>query len=72
MFSEQPNDLSPRIRVHREDVGDARPVLTVLIAVAHQTRGDRVAVAVVADQEAAAVITTFGFRVSRMSATAQA
>jgi hypothetical protein len=38
---EQSHHLSPSIRVHRQEVDDVGPVLTVLVAVAHQVRGDQ-------------------------------
>jgi hypothetical protein len=44
--------------VHRQEVDDVGPVLTVLIAVAHQAGGDRVAVRLIADQDTAQVFTS--------------
>src|SRR5436190_16407696 len=53
---EQPDDLPSRIRVHRQEVDDVGPVVASLVAVAHQARGDRVAVGLIADQDAAEVV----------------
>jgi hypothetical protein len=54
-FAKEPNDLTPRHWVHRQEVDDVRPVLTVLVAVAHQAGGDRVAIRLVTDQDVAEV-----------------
>jgi hypothetical protein len=43
-LAEQPYNLSPSLRVHRQQVDDVGPPLPVLVSVAHQLRGDRVAV----------------------------
>jgi len=55
-FPEQPHDCPPRIRPHRQEVDDVGPVLADPVAVAHQARGGRVAVEVVADQDLAKVV----------------
>ena len=55
-LTKQPHDLSPSIRMHRQEVDDVRPVLTVLVAVSHQAGGDRVAVDLVEDQDATEVV----------------
>src|SRR6266487_24267 len=49
---EQPNYLLPSLRIHRQRVDDVGPVIAPLVAVAHQLRGDRVAVGPVVDQDA--------------------
>jgi hypothetical protein len=64
-LAQHPHDLLPRIRVHRQEIDDVGPVLPVLVAVAHQVRGDRVTVGLVADQDAAEVVRAFGPSVSR-------
>jgi hypothetical protein len=40
-FPEQPRNLSPRLRMHRQQVDDVGPVLTVLVAVAHEPDSTR-------------------------------
>ena len=50
----------PRIRMHLEEVDDVGPVMTGLVAVAHQFRRDRVAVGLVVDQDSAERIASLG------------
>src|SRR6266550_8001796 len=57
------DDSSPGARVHRQHSDDVGPVVASLVAVAHQSGGDRVAVGLVADQHATEVVP--GFRVER-------
>jgi hypothetical protein len=49
-------------------VDDVGPILTVLVAVAHQAREDRVAVDLVTDQDAAEVVTGPGVELEEKSA----
>jgi hypothetical protein len=60
-LAEQPNDLPPSLRMQRHHVDDVGPVAAGLVAVTHQARGDRVAVGLVVDQDAAESVA--GFRV---------
>jgi hypothetical protein len=55
-LTEQPRHPPPSIRIHHQEVDDVGPVLTVLVAVVHQTRGDLIAVGLVADQDVAEVL----------------
>jgi len=50
---EHPHDPSPRLRMHRQHVDDVGPVVAPAVAVPNQLRGDRVAVDLVVDQDAA-------------------
>src|SRR5512132_2940463 len=43
-LTERPHHSAPRVRVHRQLVDDVCPALPVPIVVAHQQRGDRVAI----------------------------
>jgi len=52
----QPSYLPPRIRIHRQEVDDVGSILAVPVTVAHQHRGDRIAVGVVADQDVAKML----------------
>jgi hypothetical protein len=52
---EHPHDLPPSIRMHRHEVDDVGPVLTVLVAVAHQAGGDGIAIGLVAESGRAEV-----------------
>jgi hypothetical protein len=52
---EQPRYLPPLLRMHRQHVDDVGPVVAVLVAVAEQLRGDRGALGLVTDQDAAEV-----------------
>src|SRR5437773_7596616 len=54
-LSEQPNNLSASLRIYRQQVDDVGPVVPSFVAVAEQVRGDRVAVGLVVDQDAAEV-----------------
>ena len=44
--------------MHRQPVDDVGPVVASLVAVVEQVRGDRVAIGLVADQDAAEVFST--------------
>ena len=44
--------------MHRQEDDDVGPVLAVLVAVAHQPRGEQVTVGLVADQDVAEVSAT--------------
>jgi hypothetical protein len=55
-LARQPCHPLPCFRIHRQEVDDVHPVLTVPVAVAHQGRRDRVAVGLVVDQGAAEVV----------------
>jgi hypothetical protein len=57
---EQPRHAPSSVWPHRQEVDDVRPALTVLVAVAHQAGGDRVAVGLVTDQDAAEVFPSRG------------
>jgi hypothetical protein len=52
-LGEQARDLPPDLRIHRQHVDDVGPVVASLVAVTEQIRGDRVAVGLVVDQNAA-------------------
>jgi hypothetical protein len=55
-----PNSRTTRRRASGyivKEVDDVGPILTVLLAVAHQARGDRVVVGLVTDQDVAEVRT---------------
>jgi hypothetical protein len=54
---EQLHHLPSSVRPHRQEVDDLGSILTVLVAVAHPARGDRVAVGLVTDQDVAEVRT---------------
>jgi len=62
-LAEDPNNPSLRIRIHRQEVDHFRSALPVVVAVAHQARGDRVTVGLVAGQDAPEVVA--GLRVKR-------
>src|SRR5512132_1460064 len=55
-LSEQPNHLLPRLRIHRQHVDDVGPIVASPLAGAEQVRGDRVAVGLVVDLDAAGSI----------------
>ena len=50
------------VEVHRQEVDHVGPALPFLVLVAHQLHRDRVAVGVVADQDAAEVVASFRVR----------
>ena len=52
-LSEQPRDPAPFLWMHRQHVDDVGPIVSVLVAVAKQLRGDRVTVGLVVDQNVA-------------------
>jgi hypothetical protein len=54
---EQSHHLPSSVRPHRQEVDDVGSNLAVLVAVAHQARGDRVAIGLVTDQDVAEVRT---------------
>jgi hypothetical protein len=56
----QPRHLPPCLGVQRHQVDDVGPVIASAAAVAEQVRSDRVTVGLVADQDAAEVIASFG------------
>ena len=67
-FAEQPHNLSARFRIHRQEVDDVRPIVATSVAVAEQFRGNRVAVGLVVDQNAAEGLACF--RVERFQQSA--
>ena len=50
---ERPRHPSPGIGMHRQQVDDVGPVVAMSVAVAEQSRGDRVTVVLVSNQDAA-------------------
>jgi hypothetical protein len=62
---EHPHDPPSSIRVPRQEVDDARPVIAGLVAVARQPGRDRVAVGLVTDQDAAEVGASLRGRASK-------
>src|SRR5205823_23453 len=65
---EQPHCRPPLLRMHRQEVDDVGPVVALAIAVAHQAGRNRVAVGLVADQDATEIVASLRVEDSEQSA----
>ena len=58
-LAEEPEDPSTLLGMHREEVEDVRPILAALVAVAHETGGNLVAVGLIEDERSPEIVPSF-------------